>query len=114
MNIDKIYYARLIEIVDKYVAIGQYEYKSRFLGNRLVYKSGDNYIDLKTKSKYNLFSKSWNLETGMIVIDDEMSYGLVNLRNIIDLYNVENDAQIFMHKYISKRKILKMIERGKK
>lgn len=113
MNIDKVYYACLIEIVDKYVAMYQYEYKYKTLGNRLVYKSGDNYIDLKTKSKYKLFSKSWDLEAGMIVIDDEKNYGLVKLRTVIDSYNIKNDTQICTQKYMSKRKILKIIERGK-
>lgn len=121
MNIDKVYYALLIEIVNVQRVLGKnfldsgYEYRYRELGNRLVYKSGDNYIDLKTKSKYKLYSKLfyWELKTGMIVIHDKENYGLVNLRTIIDCYNIENDTQICTQKYMSKRKILKMVERGK-
>lgn len=122
MNVDKVYYAFLIKIVDAQYVLGNTyfdrgcEYRYKELGYRLVYKSGDNYIDLKTKSKYKLYSKlfTWDLKVGMLVIYDEENYELVNLRTVIDCYNIENDTQICTQKYMSKRKILKMVERGKK
>ncbi len=122
MNIENIYYGCLVEIVAKKYILGRflwdsgYKYTLRPLKNRYVYKSGKYYIDLINKNKYRLFSEmfSFELEVGMLVIDDK-NYNLVNITNEIVKYNLQHeDSQIKMKKHMTKRKILKILDGGKK
>jgi len=120
VNISDIYYVCVCQIIDKKYVLGEYGYlcecKSRPLANRYVYKKGYGYIyiDLKIENEYELLSKKSDVEVGKIYIDDK-NYAMINFKDALVLHNLQHEeSQIKIKNNMSKRKILKMINGGKK